>query len=148
MNLDEVLSGDGYRKIPLKIGAVGHFHADGTLNGHPVDILLDTGAASTVMSLALARSLGLSLNKLERQGGGVGVAQLDLFKVEDAMLEIHACAIRPKALIAMDLSHVTEALARRGLNPVVEVVVGVDVFSAQAAIIDYGGCALFLRAPE
>lgn len=38
----------------------GHFYAMGTVNGHPVQFLVDTGATLVVVSEALARSAGLS----------------------------------------------------------------------------------------
>ena len=148
MNLSELLEAEGYKRVPLSRGDVGHFHAEGTLNGHPVDVLLDTGAASTVVNLSVARALGLELTPLPYQGGGAGGAQLDVFKADDAVLEIYGCEIRPKALVAMDLSHVIAALARRGFSVVVEVVVGADVFASQSAVIDYGSSTLFLRAPK
>lgn len=51
---------------------------------------------------------------------------------------------RPKALLAMDLTHVNAALPQKGAARV-DVFLGVDVFEAQAAIIDYGSASLFLR---
>lgn len=52
---------------------------------------------------------------------------------------------RVPALIAMDLSHVNQALALKGQ---VDAIVGADVFEAQAAIIDYARCSLFLKSEE
>jgi aspartyl protease family protein len=37
----------------------GHFYADGSVNGHPVRFLVDTGASMVVVSEALAQSAGL-----------------------------------------------------------------------------------------
>ncbi|HEX2451210.1 MAG TPA: hypothetical protein VHJ69_08715 [Gemmatimonadales bacterium] len=45
----------------------------------------------------------------------------------------------------MDLSHVNQALALKGQ---VDAIVGADVFEAQAAIIDYARCSLFLKSEE
>ena len=144
MDLTEFLTSEGYRRIPLTRGSVGHFHAEGALNTHRVDVVLDTGAAGTVVSLTLAEALGLEVEKLPYQGGGAGSAYLDLYTVKDVELQVGGCVVRPSAVVAMDLSHVNEALARKGQGPV-EVILGVDVFSAQAAVIDYGSSALFLR---
>jgi hypothetical protein len=44
----------------------------------------------------------------------------------------------------MDLNHVNAALAQKGTSPV-DAILGVDVFDAQAAVIDYGSSSLFLR---
>jgi hypothetical protein len=44
----------------------------------------------------------------------------------------------------MDLSHVNSALALKGAAAV-DVILGVDVFEKQAAVIDYGSSSLFLK---
>jgi hypothetical protein len=43
----------------------------------------------------------------------------------------------------MDLSHADAALAQGGAAPI-EAILGVDVYEAQAAVIDYGSASLFL----
>lgn len=45
--------------IELRRGPDGHFHWPGTLNGIPVDFLVDTGATSTAIPQALADRAGL-----------------------------------------------------------------------------------------
>jgi hypothetical protein len=109
-----------------------------------VAVLIDTGAASTVVSLALARELGLTLTKLEMRGGGAGGVGLEIFHLTDATLSLGEVQPRCRALLAMDLGHVNQSLALKGEAPV-DVVLGADVFEAQAAVIDYGSSSLFLK---
>jgi aspartyl protease family protein len=45
--------------IRIERGADGHYHWPGTVNGRPIDFLIDTGASSTALSLALATELGV-----------------------------------------------------------------------------------------
>jgi hypothetical protein len=133
-----------FRRVPLRRNGVGHFEAAGTLNHRPVRVLIDTGAATTLVSLGLARELGLEVQPLGRRGGGAGGANLDIFEVRGADLRLGAVFPRTRGLFAMDLTHVNAALAQKGATPV-DVILGVDVFDAQAAIIDYGSASLFLR---
>ena len=144
MSLPAFLESKGYRRVPLTRNGVGHFETGGTLSGRAVRVLIDTGAASTVVSFALARELGLKLTPLGRKGGGAGAAQIEVFQVEDSTLRLDHALPRPQALYAMDFSHVNAALALKGATPV-EVVLGVDVFEKQAAVIDYGSNSLFLK---
>jgi len=65
VQLSEFLAQAGYRRIPLQRSGVGHFHAPGSLRDRVVSVLVDTGAGCTLVSLALARELGLSLTLLE-----------------------------------------------------------------------------------
>jgi predicted aspartyl protease len=142
--LTSVLTAAHFQRVPLVRTGVGHFEAAGTLNGIPIRVLIDTGAASTVLSLALVRHLGLDLVPLGQIGGGAGGANLEVFEVRGAELRLGEVVPRPKALMAMDLSHVDAALAQQGAAPV-DAILGMDVYEAQAAVIDYGSASLFLQ---
>jgi Aspartyl protease len=144
MTLPEFLLQAGFRRIALSRSGVGHFHAVGCLSGRSVAVLIDTGAASTVVSLALARDLGLTLKPLQMKGGGAGGTQLDIYHLVDATLLVADLQPRARALLAMDLAHVNQSLALKGEAPV-DVILGADVFEAQAAVIDYGSSSLFLK---
>ncbi len=133
-----------FRRVPLVRTGVGHFEAAGTLNDVPIRVLIDTGAASTVLSLSVARKLGLDLVSLGQVGGGAGGTNLEVFEVRGAELRLGEVVPRPQALVAMDLSHADAALAQGGAAPV-DAILGVDVYEAQAAVIDYGSASLFLR---
>ena len=144
MTLAEFLLQNGYQQIPLVRSGVGHLHAAGTLNGRPVSVLMDTGGASTVVNLALAQELGLALTKMPFQGGGAGAARLDVYHAPDAALRLGDLVPRARALMAMDLTHVNQALALKGQAPV-DVIIGADVFENQEAVIDYRTSSLFLK---
>jgi len=55
----------GVPEVVLESNRLGHYVASGTINGHPVVFLLDTGATTVSMPLSLARELDLPL----RRGG-------------------------------------------------------------------------------
>jgi len=144
MELDAYLGKENYQRVALSRSSLGHFHTPGSLNGHPVVVLIDTGAASTVVDLGSANNLGLTANKLPVTGGGAGGASLEIYDLHDARLTLGEVKPRPRALLAMDLAHVNQALALRGEGRV-DVVLGADVLVSQEAIIDYGSSSLFLK---
>ena len=144
MSLQSFLEAHSYRRIPLTRNGVGHFETGGTLAGRAVRVLVDTGASSTVVSLDLAQKLGLKLTFLDKKGGGAGGAQLEIYQLDENALLLDHATPHPKALYAMDFSHVNAALALKGATPV-EVILGIDVFESQAAVIDYGSSSLFLK---
>jgi len=144
MSLVDFLEASHYRRVPLSRTGAGHFETAGTLNGHPVRVLIDTGAAATIVSLARARELGLEVEPLERCGAGAGGGNLAVSRIRGAELRLGDVVPRTSALLAMDLAHVNAALAQKGVGAV-DVILGVDVFDAQAAVIDYGSASLFLR---
>lgn len=144
MSLVAFLNQSGYTRIPLSRSGVGHFHTEGRLNERPISVLIDTGAASTVVSLDLAREMNLPLTKLPMLGGGAGAAQLEVHQIQEARFLIGEISPKVRALIAMDLTHVNQALALKG-STAVDAILGVDVLEAHAAVIDYGSSSLYLK---
>ncbi|MDH5785746.1 MAG: TIGR02281 family clan AA aspartic protease [Chromatiales bacterium] len=50
---------DGVREIRLQRNRYGHYHASGTINGEPVEFMLDTGASDVSIPDRVARRVGL-----------------------------------------------------------------------------------------
>ncbi len=144
MSLVTFLNQNGYIQIPLSRSGVGHFHAEGFLNDRSISVLIDTGAASTVFSLDLARDMNLPMTKLSMFGGGAGAAQLEIHQIQDARFAIGDISPKTRALLAMDLSHVNQALALKNSSPV-DAILGVDALEAHSAVIDYGSNSLYLK---
>ena len=144
VKLAEFLISAGYFRIALQRSEVGHFLARGRLRGRDVSILVDTGASSTIVSLALARELSLSLSLHTEKGGGAGSGDMDVYVISDASLDVEELDIRPRNLLAMDLGHANEALVANGAPPI-EAILGLDVFEMHSAVIDYQSQSLFLR---
>jgi aspartyl protease family protein len=59
MRVETVQSVDGIREIRLKRNHYGHYHASGTINGQPVEFMLDTGASDVSIPDSVARRVGL-----------------------------------------------------------------------------------------
>lgn len=55
---------DGGNTVMLEKLANGHFGARGDVNGRPVNFIIDTGASSTVLTLADARAAGFDTSTL------------------------------------------------------------------------------------
>lgn len=68
--LADFLTARGYLRVPLTRSGVGHFHTAGTLNGRPVEVLVDTGAAATVVAMSVVQALGLRAEYIDSGGAG------------------------------------------------------------------------------
>lgn len=62
------MAADGAREVLLHRNRAGHYVTSGTVNGAPVEFLLDTGATDVALSAATAQKLGL------RRGAPVSLA--------------------------------------------------------------------------
>ncbi len=141
--LAEFLVSRGYLQVPLTRSGVGHFHTAGTLNGRPVEVLVDTGAAATVVAMSVVQELGLQSEWINKEAGGAGGA-LDQFRIDGAVLRLGEFAPRVRAFIGLDFENINVPLRAQGSKEV-DVILGVDVFDAHAAVIDYLSQSLFLK---
>ena len=144
VDLESFLKEKGFQRIELTRNAAGHFQLRGELNGRAVTVIVDTGAGHTLISLTLARELGLEPVKLSDAGGGAGGVNLAVYRVPEAELRVGGVPTDGGGLLAMNHSHVNEGMACKGGAPV-HVVLGADVFDSRAAVIDYGSSSLFLK---
>jgi hypothetical protein len=141
--LTDFLTAHGYVRVPLRRSVVGHFHTDGTLNGRPVEVLVDTGAATTVVAMSVVQAVGLHSEWLNREAGGAGGA-LDQYRVEGMVLKLGSFVPRLAGPVGLDFEHVNAPLRANG-SAEVDVILGADVFDAHAAVIDYATQSLFLK---
>ena len=79
-------SGEGGSRIVLPVGSGGHYTGMGSINGHPVQFLVDTGATVVSMGADEAARLGLDANNSTAAvtmtaNGAVAVRRLMLNRV-------------------------------------------------------------------
>jgi aspartyl protease family protein len=72
-------------RIELKRAPDGHFHWPGRVNGVAVDFLVDTGATSTALPLALAQAAGLTLEGGMQSSTAGGVVQGRIARADVAL---------------------------------------------------------------
>ncbi len=145
--LEGILSGLGYTSLKLTRSVVGHFEIDGSINGNEARLLLDTGASNTVVDTTAAESLGLNPTRSSESGGGLGATSVAVSECAVQSMVLGGSEVGLEKLYVMDLSHVNHALSSRGAGPV-DGVIGADVLSTFAAVIDYGSMSLFLKLDQ
>ena len=105
------------------------------LNGHAVEVVLDTGASVTTLDRAYARSIGLpeGLKVTARGAGGTVDAEV----VSGVSLEIGGMRFDKMTVAVMDLS-----LVSRGIGRPLNVVVGREFFNSAVVSIDWSASRL------
>ncbi|MBQ73666.1 MAG: TIGR02281 family clan AA aspartic protease [Gammaproteobacteria bacterium] len=87
-------------EVDLKRNRKGHYVVTGTINSHPVELLLDTGATDVVVPEALADRLGLRRGRAGRAmtaNGSVTVYETNInrLKIGDILLSDVRASINP-----------------------------------------------------
>ncbi|WP_280153641.1 retropepsin-like aspartic protease [Piscinibacter sp. XHJ-5] len=90
-------------RVEIRRAADGHYHWPGTINGRPVDFLIDTGASGTAIPAALARELRLPLEQEVESSTAGGIARGHATRA-DIVLDggVRAERLRIVALPALD----------------------------------------------
>jgi hypothetical protein len=145
--LAELLSQHGFHRHTLVRNQVGHLQLVGLLHNTPVDILLDTGAASTVVDLSYCRAKGIPTRDTGKLGGGAGGISLGIHALDGATLSLNGHPLRSDGIYAVDFTHVNEGLVAKGASRV-QGVLGADVLTYHQAVIDYATMSLFLHHPN
>jgi len=127
--LAEFLSGRGFTRIPMHFNPEHHLEIDASVNGHPVRLIVDTGAFTTLISAPVAAASGTSLSpQLSFRGEGIGRVQ---------QLALGNLIISNAEVVVANVAKMVGA----GL-------LGEEYLSWNFAIVDVGGMNLYLRPPD
>jgi aspartyl protease family protein len=99
--LDTVQGVDGSREVTLQRNRYGHYLASGTINGQPVEFMLDTGASDVSIPDAVARRVDLQrgIPRLYKTANGTITAyatHIDLLALGDIELQQVGASINPQ----------------------------------------------------
>src|SRR5262245_19225604 len=145
--LDELLKGFGFCRYPLTRTRAGHWLQVAELADQTLDVLLDTGAASTVVDLGFCRERMIPIKDTGQFGGGAGGVHLAIFAVEGVQFCLGEIPLKSDGVYALDLSHANEALVGKGAEPV-HAILGVDILTYHQAVIDYASGSLYLKPAQ
>jgi hypothetical protein len=143
----ELLSQHGFRRFVMSRTKVGHLTLAGHLDARPIDIVLDTGAAKTVVDLSYCRSEGIAVTDTEQPGAGAvgtGKSAVSVYPLGDVQLTLEGLSIRSDGIFAIDLTHTNQKLMMKGADPI-RAVLGQDVLRYHQAVIDYATLSLYLK---
>src|SRR5438094_308787 len=115
--LGAFLTARGFRRHDLSENRVGHLQLVGQLAGRTIDILVDTGAASTVVDLNYCREQQMPVHDTGSVGGGAGGVHLPIYTLGNVSLSLDGAALRSDGIFAIDLAHVNQGLAMKGAPP-------------------------------
>ncbi len=131
----------GATEIPFHFGdGFICFEARVAQSGEPLNLLLDSGAGASVLSLRAARRLKIKLGATENVRG-VG-SQASAYHIDPLRTNAGSVAL-PAIPLAVDLSMADELCSRP-----VDGLIGVDFFKGRVVQIDYARHCLRILGPE
>jgi predicted aspartyl protease len=135
-NLERFLAGRGFSRIPMQLDFNHHLEIQARVNGHPVAMIVDTGAASTFVPAPIASAAGVVTTGLNYKIGGTtgGALPGKIVRVQD--LALGDLVIHNAELIIGE-----SKLEGSGL-------LAEDYLSWNFGIVDVGGLNLYLRPPD
>ena len=145
--LAELLSRHGFRRFMMSRTQVGHLKLVGHLDGRPIDIVLDTGAAKTIVDLNYCRAEGFAVSDTGQPGApavGAGNTAVSVYTLGDVRLTLEGLPVRSDGIFVIDMTYTNQKLTMRGADPI-RAVLGQDVLRYHHAVIDYATLALFLK---
>ncbi len=140
--------------LPLQFIAIQddgfHLMVDVSVNGHPLRMLVDTGASRTVFDRqTLVELLELEETDLfsnEGPSGGIGTSNLESSITRIRELCLGECCLKDYMTALIDLGNVHDLYDAIGLLKI-DGILGGDLLMETKAVIDYRKARLTLRYP-
>ncbi|GAB5402034.1 MAG: hypothetical protein Aurels2KO_02650 [Aureliella sp.] len=146
MRFEAQLLSDGFSAIRMTCSSIGQFLVRLQYDVHELTMILDSGASSSVVDIKKANRLDVDLEHLGVKAAGVGTSAAQVFRLPERKIRIGDLELAQTRLLAMDLSHVNQALDERNVAAV-DGVLGTDILISHKAIVACSEATLFLKTP-
>ena len=142
--LERELDAAGYSRIDLRRSSTGQLLATVRIGGQDMLMILDSGASGTVVDGKAAKRAGLA-DLVAGEGAAGAGGRLETHFVDVGSVLVGDVVAQVSRVSVMDLSHVNDQLLAMGESPV-DGVLGSDVLTQHAALIDYEAPSVYLRS--
>ncbi|RMA79496.1 retropepsin-like aspartic protease [Umboniibacter marinipuniceus] len=143
-DLHALLSDRGYVAIELTENRFGHFVAHGQLNSNPVDILVDSGATTTVVDRSFVERINAATRESTIRAVGLGGSQGYLEIVDFNSFSLGDQFLDANDMKVMNLEHINRVYRSNEVRSL-SAIIGSDYLKAHNAIIDYDNNLLWLQ---
>jgi predicted aspartyl protease len=134
----------GWKDVPIRVTKGWNLYVDSNLNGKRAQLMIDTGAFTTLIHRPFLRDMRLSLRETPYASGAVNLRQRGLQLATIQRFSVGDFHVKGKEVGVMDLRGLIhgDLLAA---NPPVAGLLGSEFLRRNHAIIDFGTRTLYLK---
>ena len=133
----------GLRRMPIRVSDGFNLYVDGAINGKPAQLMVDTGAFTTLLHRGFVRQMRIPLHETPFSSAAVNLKQRGVEIARIRRLSVGSVDIMGKDVGVIDL----EGLIHHGLldaSPPVAGLLGAEILRSHHGIIDFGTRTLYL----
>lgn len=134
----------GLRAVPMHVSSGYNLYVDGTVNGRPGKLMVDTGAFATLLHSDFVRSMRIPLRRSPFTSSGVNLSERSVQLATIANLSIGSVDLQGKEVGVIDMRGLIHGGLLSGRPPVVGLL-GSEILRRNHGIIDFGTNTLYLR---
>lgn len=134
----------GWKNVPIRVTKGWNLYVDGRLNGKPAQLMIDTGAFTTLIHRPFVRDMRLPLRNTPYSSGAVNLDERGLQLATIRRFAIGPFLVKGKEVGVMDLKGLIHSDLLQGTPPVAGLL-GSEFLRRNHAIIDFGTRTLYLK---
>jgi predicted aspartyl protease len=134
----------GFQKMPIYVSEGFNLYVDGTVNGSPARLMIDTGAFTTLLHRGFVRQLHIPTEETRLQSAAINLKEEGVDVARIRKLSFGLVNILGKDVGVVDLGGVLHEGLQR--NPPAVGLLGAEILKRNHGIIDFGTRTLYLRA--
>ncbi|MDN3396576.1 MULTISPECIES: retropepsin-like aspartic protease [unclassified Pseudoalteromonas] len=129
--------------LKFEVTETGHQIIQVKINGHKVNLILDTAAGASVLDRACIKKLGIQEKLSEENAAGLGTADHEMGLIEVLKFELAGQLFESTEFVSLNLDHVQPA----GGDNIIHGLLGSPFFRKYQAVLDFGTDTLTISEP-
>ena len=129
--------------LKFEVTETGHQIIQVKINGHKVNLILDTAAGASVLDRACIKKLGIQEKLSEENAAGLGTADHEMGLIEVLKFELAGQLLESTEFVSLNLDHVQPA----GGDNIIHGLLGSPFFRKYQAVLDFGTDTLTISEP-
>ena len=129
--------------LKFEVTETGHQIIQVKINGHKVNLILDTAAGASVLDRACIKKLGIQEKLSEENAAGLGTADHEMGLIDVLKFELAGQLFESTEFVSLNLDHVQPA----GGDNIIHGLLGSPFFRKYQAVLDFGTDTLTISEP-